>query len=235
MQITKVVTTKEALELTRRNGGLPYRHERLPDAFVEKAGRVYDRLEGSDPEVERVTRQQWVDDCRKDTDFEAEIEVLVQCLAAVSKWERRYGAQARELRRGIYFLARTRSYCKDPEQAFRETAPYFGFQFCDPDKNRLMRVIDSCVRYLPIVAVGTQVHTKPTAGQEGQYGTGKSCLPRRPNDSDSNGGAMDKAKGQPLISEGGSREPCPHSDSKANRTTKGLWDNRLTALALLVR
>lgn len=138
MKITSIVSLVEALKLKEQKKVPRYFHDRLPADFITRAGRMYDRLKGIDDTVERISKEQWIDEFRMEAIPEAELAVFAQCLAAVSKLERKCGNLNQGQRKGAYYLGLTRSACHDSEEAFRLTEKLYGFKFIDCEKKPLM-------------------------------------------------------------------------------------------------
>jgi hypothetical protein len=173
MQTIKTISMKEFEELCRNEQAPHFWHEHLPEAFIKKAGHVYDRLKGIDYRVDRVPCEQWIDDFRTERDYETALDIYEQCLKALQKCERKYGRKNEVQRRAFYCLALVRSCCPDPEQAFAETQRRYGFRFLNSDKKHLMRVILSCVKYVPLTLVHDVADTPQKAVLFTQTGTGK--------------------------------------------------------------
>jgi len=183
INVTEVIGLKERLERGDVDTAIHYQHAQLPDAFIEKAGRVYDRLKGIDKKVDRETKAEWVDRFRGELNYEVELEAYVQCLAALSKFSRKGRGVRGMTRKGLYYLAFTRTMCEDPEETFRLLEKYHGFRFPDSDKKRLIRVIDSCVRYSPLLLGRLDGHTsKITTWLASDYGSGKTGYPFLPHE-----------------------------------------------------
>ena len=183
INVTEVIGLKERLERGDVDTAIHYQHAQLPDAFIEKAGRVYDRLKGIDKKVDRETKAEWVDRFRGELNYEVELEAYVQCLTALSKFSRKGRGVRGMTRKGLYYLAFTRTMCEDPEETFRLLEKYHGFRFPDSDKKRLIRVIDSCVRYSPLLLGRLDGHTsKITTWLASDYGSGKTGYPFLPHE-----------------------------------------------------
>ena len=151
MKKLDIISMNEAFERFPTQAVPKYWHDSLPEAFIEKAGRVFDRLKGIDYQADRISKDEWIDEFKGEFDFEAALDIHIQCLKAVAKVERKFGKQTALKSKGIYYLALTRSMCKDAEEAFCNVRAHFGFEFLDSEKEHLMRIVDSCVKYVPLV------------------------------------------------------------------------------------
>lgn len=177
MKIKRIVSFEESLELSKTKGGAHYWHDSLSADFITKAGRMYDRLKGIDDWVERTSKAEWVEEFRTEQRPEDALAIYAECLAAVSKLKRKCGDLGQMQRKGIYYLALARSHCQDSEDAFRLTQEYHGFTFTDSEKKPIMRIVDSCVRYHPIVYEHDVVPASTRHLGAEQFGKGKSRHP----------------------------------------------------------
>ena len=177
MKIKRIVSFEESLELSKMKSGAHYWHDRLSADFITQAGRMYDRLKGIDDWVERASKQHWVDEFRTEQRPEDALAIYAECLAAVSKLKRKCGGLGQMQRKGVYYLALARSHCQDGEEAFRLTREYHGFTFTDSEKKPIMRIVDSCVRYHPIVYEHDVVPASALHFGAERFGKGKSRNP----------------------------------------------------------
>jgi hypothetical protein len=145
----KIIGIEEGANHMRENGPRYY-HDRLPETFAKRAARVYARLKGLD---DQTSEAQWIDEFRLEPDYEGALAIYVQCLAVISKFQRRYGQLCEAHARNLYRLALMRSGCEDPAEAFRLVERHWGIEFYENEKRILMHLIDSCVEYGPVTQV----------------------------------------------------------------------------------
>ena len=152
-----------------------YWHTSLPADFIEKAGRIFDRLRGIDTWVDRTSKEDWIDMFRTEMDYRSALEIYIECLSASAKLERRYSKVSGAPRQAFYYLALARSGCSDPEEAFRMAREHYGVQFDGSGKRHLLRVIDNCVRYRPYTYVTDAPEQSLRIMSAANTGAGKSC------------------------------------------------------------
>lgn len=177
MKIETNLSLQEFLTLIKEQDVPHYWHDHLPADFIQRAERMYERLKGIDDWVDKTSKDQWVDFFRAERSPESALTVYSQCLAAVTKMQRKCRGFGQMDRKGVYYLALTRSACQDSEEAFRVTETYHGAKFDESVKQSTMRIIDSCVRYRPIVIQQQVVPAITVQFNADQYGMGKSRNP----------------------------------------------------------
>lgn len=174
MKLHRIASFEEAIELAKKQQSEHYWHDRLPADFIKKAERIYDRLKGIDSFVDATPKAKWVDLFRIEKSPDDALAVYAQRLAALSKAERKWGKKNQIERKAIYCLAAARGFYQNGEDAFRLTEEHYGFQFHDSEKKPLMRLVESCVSYRPIVYEHDVVPAWVLNFAADQNGSGKS-------------------------------------------------------------
>jgi hypothetical protein len=151
MKTRTLLNLGEAVKLLGKQPIKHYWHDRLPSDFIRKAERTYDRLKGIDSFVDNTPKAEWIDLFRMERSPESGLADYAQRLAAVSKAERKWGKQSQPFLKAFYLLTIVRGFCQTGEEAFRLAETYYGIRFAESEKKRIMKVIESCVSYRPIV------------------------------------------------------------------------------------
>ena len=177
MKIKRIVSFEESLELSKTKGGAHYWHDSLSADFITKAGRCVDTLKGIDDWVERTSKAEWVEEFRTEQRPEDALAIIVRmscgCIEAEAQmW--RLGPNAAQ---GDLLPRFSTKSLPRQQTAFRLTQEYHGFTFTDSEKKPIMRIVDSCVRYHPIVYEHDVVPASTRHLGAEQFGKGKSRHP----------------------------------------------------------